>query len=264
VGEGYSYYSHFVYQESVNKLSESFILKGKNVLSYHSTMCYWIDDDGNYRIFDSADGAIKILDKDYPLEQCKSFRDLPLEWKLSLENLKTLKEKTILALLNEILKKIVQWLGIMSKEIKTIPPAPITPPVVPPVIPPPAPPIATLAGWETPAKAIHSARVIMDEYNLNWEEKALLCAVIMCESGFRTDLVHQNDNGTADFGIVQVNSAWWIGVGKKFPSIDYVVNNPEACVRWMIECYKKGLLKWWVCYSKNLHQKYLAQFLEKP
>ena len=50
-------------------------------LAYHCVELYGFDQDDNYLIFDSVNGAVKILDKDYKIAQAKSFRDLPEDWK---------------------------------------------------------------------------------------------------------------------------------------------------------------------------------------
>ena len=106
----------------------------KNISGYHAVMCYFIDTQGNYYIFDSVDGEKKILDKDYEIMQCKSFRDLPLEWK----SITPQERKTILSILGEILRKMAEILGLMKKQVEiiTLPPQPVP---EPPVKPPDAP-----------------------------------------------------------------------------------------------------------------------------
>lgn len=53
----------------------------KNYFSYHAVELYWIDGAGNYYIYDTYAPFTKILDKDYNILQCKSFADLPSDWK---------------------------------------------------------------------------------------------------------------------------------------------------------------------------------------
>jgi len=230
-----------VYAETYN---DPIVKKGQNITSYHAVMLYHIDENGNYHIFDSADGAKKILDKDYPIIQALSFRDLPENWKQLQSPRITLMQKII-----SLLELVVAKLRLLIKEETKIPVK----------ITEKEPELK----WGTQEEAIHSSRMIMDEYGLTWKEKALLCSIIMCESGFNIKATHKNDNGTTDFGIVMVNSYYWIGEDKKFPSSDYVLNNPEVCVRWMIKEYQRGNLKWWECYKQNIHQKYMPRFLKK-
>lgn len=111
--------------------------------------------------------------------------------------------------------------------------------------------------WDTPKNVRYSCRVIMDEYNLKWAEKDLLCAVIQAESGFKTTAVNKNTNGTSDYGLVQVNTKWWIGEGKYFSSIEEVLNNPEKSVRFMVEQYKAGNLHYWCAYTNGSYKRWL-------
>lgn len=59
----------------------AFITDPKDYGSYHAVTLYWIDGDGNYYIYDSVGEATKTLDKNYNIMQCKSFVDLPENWK---------------------------------------------------------------------------------------------------------------------------------------------------------------------------------------
>jgi hypothetical protein len=50
--------------------------------SYHAVLLYKIDDNGYYYIYDSVGPNFKrVLDKNFKIEQAKSFRDLPDDWK---------------------------------------------------------------------------------------------------------------------------------------------------------------------------------------
>ncbi len=50
--------------------------------SYHAVLLYKIGEDGNYYLYDSVGPNFKrILDKDFNIQQAKSFRDLPDDWK---------------------------------------------------------------------------------------------------------------------------------------------------------------------------------------
>lgn len=112
--------------------------------------------------------------------------------------------------------------------------------------------------WGNPTEVRHSCRLIMDEYNLAWKEKDLLCAVIQAESGFNPKAINgKNTNGTKDYGLVQVNDKWWIGPGRYFASVEEVLNNPEKSVRFIVEQYKAGNLRWWCAFTNNSYKKYL-------
>ena len=63
---------------------------------------------------------------------------------------------------------------------------------------------------------------------------------------------------STDWGIVQICDAYWIGPGKRFPSGGYVLDNPEECVRWMIESVKAGHINWWVCAKIGLSEHFSA------
>lgn len=116
--------------------------------------------------------------------------------------------------------------------------------------------------WDTAQHAYHSVRVLCDNAGLEVAEKNLICACIYQESGFNNKAVCYNKraDGTVtskDVGIVQVNSYWHCGIGKDFPSSDYVVYHPQEAVEWMIQMYKNGLLKMWVSYSSGAYKRWL-------
>ena len=89
--------------------------------------------------------------------------------------------------------------------------------------------------------------------NLTQQQTNDVYNTIRCESGFNPKCVHPNlvkgKVSTTDYGICQVNDYWHIGASKDFPSVDFVMNNPEACVVWMCKMCKAGKLNLWVCYS---------------
>ena len=53
----------------------------KDYFSYHAVELYWIDGAGNYFIYDTYPPFNKTLDTDYNILRCKSFQDLPSNWK---------------------------------------------------------------------------------------------------------------------------------------------------------------------------------------
>lgn len=142
--------------------------------------------------------------------------------------------------------------------------APISQPL-PPQPPPstqnpaPEPPKNATLLWDTPQNTRHSCRVIMDQYELTWDEKDLLCAVIEAESGFNIHATHKNNNGSSDFGLVQMNSTYWVGPGKYFSSVQEVFDDPAKSVRFMIESYKSGHLNRWYAYTNKSYLKYMPK-----
>ncbi len=129
---------------------------------------------------------------------------------------------------------------------------------IPPVVPNPD----VLGPWDTPANCRHNVRVIADMEGLTVDKKDDFSKTIHCESNYNPKCIHPNIvNGhvsSTDFGIAQINDYWHIGPGKDFPSSDYVLNNPEACVRWMAKQWLAGNGRLWVCKLKNLNLHYSA------
>jgi hypothetical protein len=156
------------------------------------------------------------------------------------------------------------FFGIRKKEepvdeIEYIPtlPVPQPPPMPEPIPTPPAPKYL----WDTPENARHSVRVICDEEGLSVPEKNLITAVIAGESGFKNKAKLENKKEgkvwSTDWGICQINDYFHIGPGKTFPSVKYVLENPDKVVRWMIKTYRAGHLDWWVAYKNGSYKKYL-------
>lgn len=127
-----------------------------------------------------------------------------------------------------------------------------------PILMPEVKPEPSKLKWQFPSDARKSVRIICDEMGLTYAEKNLICQVINCESGFRTDARNDNKDGTADWGICQYNTYWYIGKGKPIASIEEAINNPEKCVRVMIKRFKEGGLKDWICYKHGLYKSYTA------
>lgn len=127
---------------------------------------------------------------------------------------------------------------------------------------PPPTPAPFVYFWDNPGAVRLSVRELCDEMGLPYDQKNILCACVEVESNFNTRAVHYNKdkNGetwSADWGVVQINDYFHIGEGKDFPSVDYVLNNPEACVRWMIKMFLAGKQGMWSSYSQRLYKKYL-------
>jgi hypothetical protein len=156
---------------------------------------------------------------------------------------------------------IAMWIEKLRKQMMEAP-TPIAAPIVAPEPSQPQPaPIAEPVDkydWDTPVLARHSVRVICDEEGLSTKDKNDLCATIGAESGWKPRAIGAvNFDGTKDYGIVQINPKYWIGPGKRFPSTEYVLANPEECVRWMCREWKKGNKNWWYGYKNGSYKKYL-------
>ncbi len=125
--------------------------------------------------------------------------------------------------------------------------------------PSPMPPNAYL--WDTPENSRHSVRVICDEMGLTLHEKNIITACIQVESGFKNSAIGRNmKNGvllSTDWGLVQINDYYNIGVGKYWSSVKQVLDNPDKAVRWMITMFKQGKLNLWVSYSSGAYLKYM-------
>lgn len=116
---------------------------------------------------------------------------------------------------------------------------------------------STAYDFSTQKSSYHSVRVICDEEGLNLAQKNEICATIMGESQFYNDVVNKNKN-SKDWGICQINDRFHIGKNLEFPSVEYVVNNPEKVVRWMIKMYKAGFIDWWCAHSNGSYKRYLS------
>lgn len=116
--------------------------------------------------------------------------------------------------------------------------------------------------WDTPEQARHSVRVICDEEGLSVKAKNIVCAVIGAESGWKNTAKNENKNRkgiviSTDWGICQINDHYHVGDGLAFKSVQYILDNPEMCVRWMCKMYKAGLIKLWCAYTNGSYKKFL-------
>jgi hypothetical protein len=118
--------------------------------------------------------------------------------------------------------------------------------------------------WNTPAAARHSVRVICDQEGLSWNDKNILDACVHVESGYNPLAIHPNKDisgkvWSTDYGICQINDYWNIGAGKTFPTSDFVLQNPEASVRFMCRMWKAGKQNLWASWTSGLYKQYLTQ-----
>ena len=159
------------------------------------------------------------------------------------------------------------------KEAEPLPEPPKRPqvPVPAPVVETPAPPVPKppALSWETQKGAYKLTRIMCDELGLTVEQKNILCACIYQESRFRNRLssgkpvINQNIKAgkvwSTDYGIIQVNDYYHIGAGKTFPSLEYVMDNPDKMVRWMVSTIKKtGRLQPWSSYVSGAYEIWLS------
>lgn len=125
------------------------------------------------------------------------------------------------------------------------------------------PPSSTELAWDTRGNCSHSVRVLCDKSGLTVNEKNIIWACVKQESNFLTNPKpneNMDDSGhvwSTDYGIVQINDYYHIGKGKDFPSVQCVLDNPQACVQWMIDMYKEGKLYMWSSYSTGAYLTHL-------
>lgn len=158
--------------------------------------------------------------------------------------------------------------GWDEREIQYIP-APVSPPVPPSAPLPPKPITMPTIGvtdlyddWSKPKNAYHNVRVLCDRANLSLDEKNLICACVYQESTFLNSAINRNKDKagnvtSTDWGIAQVNDYFHIGKGKDFPIVEYVVNNPQHVIEWMIGMYKQGQLYQWSSYRYGAYKQWL-------
>ncbi len=143
-------------------------------------------------------------------------------------------------------------------------------PVIAPQKPPettqvPIPAISTTMSWNTQKGAFHLTRMICDSAGLTFEEKNIICGCIYQESTFLNTAQCHNYRivngvkvlGSTDWGICQINDRFHIGPGKDFPSIPFVLNNPDKAVQWMVKMFKLGHISEWVSFSSGAYKKWL-------
>lgn len=172
---------------------------------------------------------------------------------------------------------VVGILAYLSHRYMKSPPHPVdeldTPPQAPkqPSEPSlPTKPTIPMYEWDTVEKARHSVRVICDEEGLTLKQKNELCATVGAESGWQSYYLSGPKKGqpvkldnmkggvvwSTDYGIAQINTYFHIGKGKTFPSPQYVLDNPEKCIRWMCARWKEGHQEWWIAFKNGSYKQY--------
>ena len=176
-------------------------------------------------------------------------------WALSTSTIDERRKLSLTEQIKDLMINLIIWLRdkIKTYKVEPVVPSPISPVIV-------LQPLETPSkyDWDTPILARHSVRVICDEMGMSVDNKNIFCAVMGAESGWNPKAVGKpNKNGTIDYGICQINSYYWIGEGKPFPSKEYVLSHPEECVRWAIKQWKAGHRSYWWAYTNGSFAKYL-------
>lgn len=155
----------------------------------------------------------------------------------------------------------------MPLKAPVVPAEPVIAPT--PTIPTPVQPepvqVIVEPNWNTRRGARKETRILCDSAGLTFQQKNDICACIFQESGFLTNpKPNQNkDKATGevwstDYGIVQVNTYFNIGVGKEFASVEEVLTNPSKCVQWMINTLKStGELQPWASWTTGAYKQWL-------
>lgn len=163
------------------------------------------------------------------------------------------------------------WLKTPQEEVQlpNMEPDPIQP--VAPVVEAPNEP--QILFWDTQKDAWHSVGVLCDNAGLSYKDKTDIRACIYQESEFENRYMsgpkigqpvsHPNLNkdgslSSTDWGIVQINDWFHIGIGKDFSSVDFVVANPDKAVGFMIEMSKIGQLGLWSSYKTGVYKVHLV------
>lgn len=125
-----------------------------------------------------------------------------------------------------------------------------------------------LVAWDNQKHNYHNARVLCDLSFLTLEEKNMICACLYQESGFYNYLPNGNPVKhenlslagvllSTDWGISQINDYWHVQKYPDFPSAEYIMENPQKAVQFMIDAYKEGGLNQWVSYSSGAYKQWL-------
>lgn len=84
-------------------------------------------------------------------------------------------------------------------------------------------------------------KIILDHAEIYGVDAQMALAVARCESGFKTDAINTNKDGTRDIGLWQINDVH--GLSWEFKT------DPVKSTRWAMPQLKKNP-KIWVCYKK--------------
>ncbi len=145
---------------------------------------------------------------------------------------------------------------LQVKEIESLPPIPT------PIEQPKPALMPEKLSWDTPKNVYHAVRVTCDLAGLTIDEKNIITACIYQESKMnnRATCMNKDKVGrvwSTDWGICQINDHYHIGTNKDFPSVRYVLDNPQKVVQWMIYMYRHGQLRQWVSFSSGAYKQWL-------
>lgn len=165
--------------------------------------------------------------------------------------------------MEKIIKELFE--AIFKLKQKTMPPDYIPPEIPDEITPDPSP-----FKWGNKGEVMLSIRQICDQYGLNWNDKAVICATLEAESDLDPSAIGKpNKDGTQDFGLAQFNNGknfwgvpYWIGKGADFASVEEVLKNPEKNIRIFIREYKKyGYPKQWYGYKSPKYFEVLPKYI---
>lgn len=119
-----------------------------------------------------------------------------------------------------------------------------------------------LLPWTNQENCRHNVRAICDLQGLSEKMKNDLSSTVHCESNYNPACVHPNivkgQVSSTDYGIAQINDYWHIGEGKYFPSSQFVLDNPQACIEWMCKEFLADNANAWVCHLKGMSLQYAS------
>lgn len=200
------------------------------------------------------DNYIDIVDGDFIKKLAQDYLFYNYGYRIILS--KSVKKEETLNFIEKMIKFIAEQLGFIQKQVDELPKKEYKP--LTEVIPTP---LMEKYKWDTKENIRHSIRLICDKEGLTVQEKNELCATIQGESGFNLQAKNENKiNGkvvSTDWGLCQINDYYHIGQGKSFPSVDFVLNNPEKVVRWMCKQWKLGNKNWWIAFKNGSYKKFL-------
>lgn len=161
---------------------------------------------------------------------------------------------------------ISRWLAFLQSQPTdeaAVPPI-VAPIATPAPIPAAVDPDSIVYPWDTPAHMFHNTRVLADLAGLSVDDKNVLSACIYQESQFNNGAINHNRDSagkilSTDWGLCQINDYYHIGEGKDFPTVQYVLENPDKVVAWMIAQQQHGGLKQWVSYTSGAYKAWLPE-----
>lgn len=221
----------------------NYVKKPKGARDTHMVKAVYVDDKNQIHIRDTYPPFDKVLPANYN-------SDFAMRW--TVEKVEEVKK----SLFKQVIELLKQIIGLYPKPVVTPPPI-VTPEPIKEPIKEPTPKY----DWSAPEKARKSVRIICDEEKLSVKDKNDLCATVGAESGWNPKAKLENKkNGkvwSTDWGICQINDYYHIGKDKSFPSVEFVLNNPEAVIRWMCKQWKSGNKNLWVAYTSGAYKRYL-------